>query len=569
MGFKKEIAKAVSVSAGIPEKKALELIEKPPDRKFGDFSLPCFVLCKKGEKANEKAKALGGKLKKPKGITKIEVVGPYINFFIDETSLTEKCIKKILKEKENYGKRNIGANKRVMVEYSAPNANKPLHLGHLRNDCIGMAISNLFEFNGYKVIRANLVNDRGIHICQAMLAYKKFGKNLTPKQAGVKGDKFVGDFYVKFNEKVKENPALKDEAMEMLKKWEERDKETIKLWKKMRSWVLDGFKQTYKKFGSRFDYIFFESDYYDKARPLIEQGLKKGVFEKTKEGAIIARLKKYGLPDKTVLRADGTSIYITNDLALTKHKQEAFHLDKSIFCVASEQDLYFKQLFKILELLGFSWAKNCEHLSYGLVFLPEGKMKSREGKIIDADDLIASIQGLAEKEVKKRFKNLSKTEIEKRAEAIALAAIKFAMLRIDHRKNFTFVPEQSISFEGESGPYLQYTYARAKSILRKAGKKTFKKVDFSNLSEKREKELVKMLASYPGLVETALQKRNIHLLCHFLLGLAETFNTYYHETRVIGSGSDVESARLALVNAVSTVLKSGLLLLNIPVLEEM
>jgi len=432
-----------------------------------------------------------------------------------------------------------------------------------------MSVSNLFESQGYGVIRANLINDRGIHICQAMLSLQKFGKGKTPKSEGIKGDKFVGDYYVKFNEEAKKNPAVNGQALELLKKWEAKDAAARKQWKEMRAWVLAGFKETYEKYGSKFDEIFFESDFYEKARPLIELGLKKGVFEKNEDGATIARLKKHGLPDKTVLRADGTSIYLTFDLALTKHKQEAFKPDKNIWCIASEQDLYMKQLFKVMGLLGFKWSKNCEHLSYGLVFLPEGKMKSREGKVIDADDLIAGIEKLAAGEVKKRFPKLSGKETAMRAEAIALAAIKFAMLRIDHKKDFTFIPEQSLSFEGESGPYLLYTYARAKSILRKAGKpeKAGKGLDYSVFSGEREKELVKALAAFPETAGRALEGRNPHIVCHFLLNLAANFNAFYHETRVIGSAQEKE--RLALVEAVSIVLKAGLFLLNIPVLEEM
>ncbi|MCX6801703.1 MAG: arginine--tRNA ligase [Candidatus Diapherotrites archaeon] len=569
LDLKKGIAKAFSGATGITEEQAFSLIESPPERKFGDFSIPVFTLCKKGENPAKKAKEISEKIKKTEGISKIGVLGPYINFFLDESALSSSVIESVLSLKENFGKNSEGKGKNVMVEYSAPNTNKPLHIGHLRNDCIGMAVSNLFEAAGYKVIRANLVNDRGIHICQAMVAYKKFGEGKDPKKAGMKGDKFVGEFYVKFNRNAKENPQLQEEANELLRKWEAKDPETIALWKKMREWVFEGFKETYKKFGSSFDEIFFESDFYDKAKPLIELGLKKGVFEKTEEGAVIARLEKYGFPDKTVLRADGTSIYISNDLALTKHKVEAFHLDKNLYCVASEQDLYFRQLFKVMELLGFPWAKKCEHLSYGLVFLPEGKMKSREGKVIDADDLIAQIERLALAEIEKRYPALSGIEKSKRAEAIALAAIKFAMLRIDHKKDFTFVPEQSVSFEGESGPYIQYTYARAKSVLRKAGWKGIgkEKIDFSALADEKEKGILKSLSSFPETVQKTLEGRNPNILCHFLLSLSEQFNTYYHDSRIIGS--EEEKARLALAEAVSIVLKSGLSLLNIPVLEEM
>jgi len=567
MNYKKAISRVFSKATGIPVEKALSLIERPPDPKLGDFSIPCFTLCAKGQSPAEKASLVAERIERTKGIKKIEAIGGYVNFFVDGSMLAGECIKEILSQRENYGRSTLGREKNVMIEYSAPNTNKPLHVGHLRNDCIGMGASRLFEFHGYRVIKANLVNDRGIHICQAMLAYKKYGQGKTPESEGVKGDKFVGDYYVKFNEESKKNPELNDEAIEMLRKWEQRDPETRKLWKKMRSWVLKGFRETYKKFGSEFDEIFYESQFYDKAKPIIELGLKKGVFEKNEEGAVVARLKQYGLPDKTVLRADGTSIYISNDLVLTKHKEEKFKLYKNIFCIASEQELYLKQLFKIMELLGFPWYKNLEHLSYGLVFLPGGKMKSREGKVIDADDLIASVEELAAGEVKKRFPRLPEREVKKRAEKIALAAIKFSMLRTDHRKNFTFVPEESVSFEGESGPYLQYTYARAKSILRKA-RPVSPDQDFTLLTSEKEKEIAKTLSLFSETLHKALENRALHILCHYLLELAGLFNAYYHETRVIGS-AEKEAPRLALVEAVSLVLKSGLSILNIPALEEM
>ncbi len=564
MNFKKSIAHAVSKVSDIEASKIMALIEIPPDKKLGDFSVPCFALAK-GTNPVQKASELAEKISKPKFVSVIKTAGPYLNFFLDETVFSKGCIESILREKGSYGKSEIGKGKKVMVEYSAPNTNKPLHVGHLRNDCIGMSVSRIFEFTGHKVTKANLVNDRGIHICQTMLAYQKFAEGKTPQSEGVKGDKFVGNLYVKFNQAVKENPALQEEAVESLQKWEAKDKKTLVLWKKMRSWVLGGFNETYARLGSEFDEFFFESDFYDKAKPLIELGLKKKVFEKDKNGAIIARLKKYGLSDKTVLRADGTSIYISNDLALTKYKEEKFRLDTNIWCVANEQNLYFKQLFKIFELLGFKWSKNCEHLNYGLVFLPEGKMKSREGKVIDADDLLLEIKELALIEIKKRYPKLSEKEAVERAEAISLAAIKFAMLRIDHKKDFTFVPEQSISFEGESGPYLQYTYARCKSILRKAGKS--KKPDFKLLTGEKEKELLKLLVAFPETINKALESRSPHLICHYLLSLASEFNAFYHETRVIGS--EAEPARLALVESVSIVLKNGLNALNISVLEEM
>ncbi len=567
MDAKKELSKALSKKTGLNEREIMDLFEVPPKKEFGDLAFPCFTLASREKKLAQTAKEIAGRVELPRGIKNAKALGSYVNFFFDEAVLSEATLKAVLREKEKYGAPEEKPEK-ILVEYSAPNANKPLHLGHLRNGSIGMALSRILEFAGNKVIKANLINDRGIHICQAMLSLQKFGRGKTPQSTGKKGDKFVGDYYVKFNEEVKKNPAINDEAAELLKKWEAKDPETRKQWKKMRSWVLKGFMETYAEYGSEFDEVFFESDFYEKAKPLIDLGLRKGVFEKNDGGTVIAKLGKYGLPDKAVLRADGTSIYLTFDLALTKHKQEAFNLDQNIWVVANEQNLYFKQLFKIMELLGFKWAENCEHLNYGLVHLPEGRMKSREGKVIDADDLITDMKKLAEEEIRKRHANLSEEEVRKRAKSIALAAINFSMLRIDHRKNFTFRAEESLSFEGESGPYLQYAYARAKSILRKAGKRSGR-VNFALLSGAKEKEIVKLLSEFPAVIQHVVKTREIHSLCHFLLGLAEEFNSFYHEEPVLKAPPGKREARLALVEAFSTVLSTGLQLLNIPVIGRM
>lgn len=571
MDFKKTIASALAKHLDfLKEKEILEMLETPPKPELGDLAFPCFSLAKQlKQKPQDIAEDLQKKLGELNGISKIETFNGYLNFFTDSSKISSNLLKDILRKRERFGRTSFGKGKKIMVEYSAPNANKPLHLGHLRNDSLGMALTNLLEFSGYKVVRANLVNDRGIHICQSMLAYEKWGQEKTPEDAELKGDKFVGNFYVLFHQKAKEQALLEKEAGEMLKKWEDKDPSTRDLWKKMREWVLTGFNQTYEVFGSKFDEFFFESDLYDKAGPLIDVGLTKKVFFKDEDGKIVASLKKHGLPDKVVLRADGTGIYLTQDLPLTKHKFEKFDLDKAIWVVASEQNLYFKQLFKILELLGFKWAKSCEHLSYGLVFLPEGKMKSREGKIIDADDLISDVKALAEEEILKREK-LGKKELEERSLAIALAAIKFAMLHIDYKKDFTFVPEKSISFEGESGPYLQYSFARAQSILRKLKKPVdLNKVDFSLLSSEKEERIIKLLSEFEQITSNAVEKRQLHLLCHYLLGLCNEFNSFYHESQVLKAEEELKNARIALTEAFAQVLKNGLLLLNIVPLDKM
>ncbi len=451
-----------------------------------------------------------------------------------------------------------------MIEYSAPNTNKPLHLGHLRNDSIGMALSNLLSFNNYKVIKANLYSNRGIHICKSMLAYKKYGKNKKPNK---KSDHFVGDFYVMFMQKVKENPSLDQEAQDLLKKWENKDKETLALWKKMDNWAIQGFKQTYKTFGSKFDVEFKESDYYDKAKPIIELGIKNKVFHKDQDNSIVIDLTNYDLSKKVIMRADSTSIYITNDLALTKHKFEKYKLDKAIWIVASEQNLYFKQLFKTLELLNFKFANKCYHLNYGMVFLPEGKMKSREGKVVDADTLIENMIKLAKQEILKRNKKLSKDKLESRARQIALAAIKFYLLKTEPFKDILFNPEKSISFEGETGPYIQYAYARINSILKKV--KQIKKPDYNLLTSNEEIKIINLLKDFPNLVEDAAKTYKISLIATYSLELAQAFSEFYEKIPVLKTEENIKIARLNLLLAVKQVLKNSLTLLNIEVPDQM
>ena len=570
--FAEEISKALEKTLG-GRMKVMEIVptlEIPPSPKMGDFAFPCFKLSpmlKKGPVAI--AQELASKIKLPKTVKSVEAKGPYLNFFLAKQDIAQKAIEAALKQGQKYGLSNLGKGKRAMVEYSSPNSNKPLHLGHLRNNSIGMAVAGILEATGHKVVKANLVNDRGIHICKSMLAYQLFGKGKTPASENKKPDHFVGDYYVLFNKKVKESPDLEKQAYEMLQKWEKKEKQTIELWKKMTKWALAGFKETYKEFGSKFDAWFFESELYNKANPILEKGKKKGIFANNDGGALVAQLEKEGLPNKTVLRADGTSIYITNDLALTKAKFEKHKLDKNYWVVGSEQDLYFRQLFKIFELLGFKWANQCKHLSHGMVYLPSGKLKSREGKVIDADDIIAEMEALAAKEIKKRDEKISKKEAKKRARAIALSAIKFHMLKVGVQKDLLFNPKESISFEGETGPYIQYTFARAKSILEKAGKAKKPKV-FTGLSSSEEQKLAKLISSFPQVVEKAFQQLSPHVICQCLIELAESFNSFYHKHAVAKAESpELRNQRIALVQAAAQVLKNGLEILDIEAIERM
>lgn len=546
-------------------------LEQPPKPEMGDWALPCFRLAKQLKKApNRIASELQQKLvgKKAGGIEKIEAVGGYLNFFVQKEALAESVLKTVLKQKQKYGDSGIGKKKRAMIEYSAPNTNKPLHIGHLRNQALGMALVRAFEANGFKVIKANLLNNRGIAVCKSMLAYQKWGNGLTPESAKRKPDHFVGDWYVRYAQELEKNPQLETEVQEMLQQWEKGDKKTRALWKKMDTWEIKGLHETYKLFGSQFDVEFKESDYYPKAGPWIEKGLQTGVFEKEADKSIVAKLEKHGLSNKVVLRADGTSIYLTNDLALTPEKFRKHKLNQSLWVVAVEQDLYFRQLFKIFELMGESWAKDCVHVSYGLVMLPSGRLKSREGKTADADDLIEEMKQLALQEIKKRHGELPKKESEKRALAIALAAIKFFLLKTEAQKNVLFNPEESLSFEGETGPYVLYSYARAKSILRKAGKRKAS-IDFSVLQDEREKKVLSLLQEFPPVVQQIPIGFSLHSLAQFLIELAASFNSFYHELPVLQADEKTKNARLALVEASAIVLQKGLRLLDIQALEKM
>lgn len=540
------------------------LLEQPPRGIDADLALPCFVLAKEKRKDPALiAKELAGGLK-PRGLIKeIKVEGPYVNFYADWDKLGKEIIGQVIKESENFGKVKRRKEK-IMIEYSSPNTNKPLHVGHLRNDSLGMAMSNILDFTGSDVIRTAIINDRGVHICKSMLAYKNWGGGKTPQSVAKKSDHFVGDFYVMFEKKLKEDPNLEEEIRQMLKKWEDGDTFTRALWKKMNNWVLTGMKETYKLFGSKFDFWTLESQIYMEGKTLVGAGIRKGVFFKGERGDILAKLEPE-LPNKVMLRADGTSIYITQDMALAKLRFEKYGIDKLVYVVASEQNLHFNQLFKVLELLGYGWAKNCYHLSYGLVNLPTGRMKTREGTVVDADSLINEEIELAKKEIRSREK-VAKAELEKRAKEIALAAIKYYLIKIEPIKDILFDPNKAISFEGDTGPYIQYTYARAKSILRKAKKKEEGKNSTKDVG-KEEIDIIKKLSQFPYIVKKCAAELKPNHLATYLFELATLFNSFYHAEKVIGSKK--EAGLLSVVDAVSIVLKNGLSLLGINVLERM
>jgi len=578
--FKQVVIDILNDVVGLPHEEIEKLVEVPPSLDMGDYSFPCFVLANPKNyddmwKDVEKnffvkkspvdiATHLAERVNSGKPgveIDKVESRGPYLNFFVNK----ERMAREIVRIGNNFGKgKNRG---KVLVEFSGPNTNKPLHLGHLRNISIGESISRIQEFYGKKVVRANLNNDRGIHICKSMIAYDKYGKGKTPKSEGVKSDHFVGDYYVLYNQKLKENPELEEEAKECLVKWEKNDKKTVGLWKKMNKWATDGFNKTYNTLDIKFDKVYNESEVYHEGKVIIDDALKKDVFKKREDGAVFIDLGQLGrdnLGEKVLLRPDGTSVYMTQDIALAKQKNKHFDPDLSVYVVGNEQIYHFKVLFEIMEKLGYEKDKFL-HLHYGMVNLPEGKMKSREGTIVDADDLIESIKGMAKEGLIKRGK-LSKKEIEERSLKIALGALRYFILKIDAEKDMVFNPKESLNFEGNTGPYLQYSYARASSIVRKVGKSGKGRVKIGELTDE-EIALMSEIDRFPEIVVKAGEQMNPSLIANYSYELAKTFNEFYHCCKVVGS--EEEGFRLRLVESFRICLKNALYLLGIETMEEM
>lgn len=552
-----------SFNTKLNSEKIENYLETPPESLMGDFAFPCFFLSSKLKKSpQEIALKIKNEIKElPKEISEIKIAGAYLNFFVNKKILALNLIKEIL-ENKRYGSNNLKIKNKISVEFPSPNTNKPLHLGHLRNMAIGESVSRILEFSGTKVFRNSLNNDRGVHICKSMIVYEKYGKNKTPESTNKKSDHFVGDYYVLFSEK----KIPDEEVQEMLRKWENGDKKILALWKKMNKWALDGFKETYKKYGIKLDKEYFESKIYTKGKELVESGLKKGIFKKKSDGSVFIDLNNEKLGEKIVLRADGTSIYITQDLYLAKLKFDELKINSSIYVVGNEQDYHFNVLVAILKKLGEDFADKIKHLSYGMVVLPEGRMKSREGKVVDADDLIEEIQNLAKKELISRSK-LSARELESRSLKIALASIKYFLLKTDINKDMMFIPEESIRFDGDTGPYIQYSYARANSILKKSKiKKNTKKFEIENLHP-AEIELIKKLSQFKEIVLRSCETLNPSLIAHYSYQLAQNFNEFYHSCPVVGSKE--EEFRIKIVESFKIVLKNALSLLGIETLEEM
>ncbi|MFX0006745.1 MAG: arginine--tRNA ligase [Promethearchaeota archaeon] len=566
---KKTIAEILSEkikTLKIEEIKAL--LELPPSEIDFTYAFPCFKLAKIEKKSPDLiAKDLENVIKKTEVLDNVKAIGPYLNLKVKSKYVLET----IFDLNKDYGRiresieKGEKKKKRIVIEYPSPNTNKPLHFGHIRNVLLGKSLSNLLEYKGYEVFQVNLYNNRGIHICKSMIAYKKWGNNRKPDK---KSDHFVGDFYVKYNEMAEKDENLEDEAYNLLRLWEKGDKDTISLWNKMNKWALDGFKVTFKKLGISFDKEYFESDLYLKGKEIILDGLNKGIFEKTEDGAIFVRFKdKYNLPDKFLIRSDGTTIYITQDIYLAYKKKEDFNYDRSIYVVADEQNQHFKWLFAILELLGFQ--EDNYHLSYGMIDLPSGKMKSREGTVVDGDEVIEEVEKLALNEVNKRYPDLSESEKLTRAEIIGLAAIKFFILKYSATKGFIFRPDESISFEGETGPYIQYCYARIESIILKSKLELTTNVNWDLFTHKNEFDLIKQMTYFPEIVDLAEETYNVHLVAQYLLTLCQIFNSFYSSCQVISDNKELESARLLLIKCVQIIIKIGLNILGIKTLDKM
>ena len=473
---------------------------------------------------------------------------------------------------ENFGKLP-STGRRIMVEFSSPNTNKPLHLGHVRNNLLGSSVSNLLAAAGNDVIKTTLVNDRGVHICKSMYAWEKRFNGATPESTGKKGDHLVGDCYVEFAKMEKENPAVMDDVHEMLVKWEEGDPQVRRLWEMMNEWVFAGFEQTYKALGITFDKTYYEHDTYLLGKELVQRGLDMGVFVKDPDGSVWCDLTADGLDRKLLLRSDGTSVYITQDLGTAERRFSEYKLDSHIYVVGDEQNYHFQVLKLILKKLGFAWADQIFHLSYGMVELPEGKMKSREGTVVDADDLIAKMydEAKATSEESGKLAELSEEEKDRLYSMIGLGALKYFILKVDPKKKMLFNPKESIDFNGNTGPFIQYTHARICSILRKAQEQGFSTSmpDSAELSAK-EIRLVKILSSYPQKVAEAASALSPALIANYCYDLAKEFNQYYHDTGILKEpDANLRSMRLALISALASVLRRGMNILGIELPERM
>ena len=518
-------------------------------------------------------------------VEKFNVVKGFLNISINPEFWLD--VLHSIAEDADYGIRKADENSDlVMVEYSSPNTNKPLHLGHVRNNLLGYSLSCILAANGHKVVKTNIVNDRGIHICKSMLAWQKWGNGVTPESAGKKGDHLIGDFYVAFDkhyreevkaliekgmseDEAKANAPLMLEAREMLRKWEAGDPEVRELWKTMNGWVYEGFDETYRRLGVDFDKIYYESDTYLEGKDLVLGGIDKGIMYRKEDGSVWADLTGDGLDHKLLLRADGTSVYMTQDIGTAKLRYQDFPIDKMIYVVGNEQNYHFQVLSLLLDKLGFKWGKDLTHFSYGMVELPEGKMKSREGTVVDADDLLDKMVADAREMSADRFADMPADEAAEVARMVGLGALKYFLLKVDPKKNMLFNPKESIDFNGNTGPFLQYTYARIRSVLRKAGGID---MDIKPKAAPNEKEstLIQKVADFKSVVEEAGRSYSPALIANYCYDLAKEYNQFYHDYSILKEeNEEVKKLRLLLSAVVARTLKTGVSLLGMEMPDRM
>ncbi|MCG6188473.1 arginine--tRNA ligase [Maribellus maritimus] len=558
----------------------------------GDVTLVVFPFLRFSKKTPEAtAEEIGNHLLKSVDVIEnYNVIKGFLNLVIDKTFWLT-----VLQEaysQEKYGIKLSEENSELaMIEYSSPNTNKPLHLGHIRNNLLGFSISEILKANGKKVVKTNIVNDRGIHICKSMYAWQMWGNGKTPENSGMKGDHLVGEFYVEFDKHYKAEIAelvqkgiSKEEAenqapsilgaRELLRKWEAKDEETVQLWKTMNEWVYEGFDITYKKLGVDFDKIYYESETYLVGKEEVLRGLDEGIFYRKDDNSVWADLTKEGLDQKILLRSDGTSVYMTQDIGTAKMRFADFAIDKMVYVVGNEQNYHFQVLAHLLDKLGFEWGKDLYHFSYGMVELPSGKMKSREGTVVDADDLVEEMVNVARNMSKElgKLDSLSAQEAEKTYRMIAMGALKYFILKVDPKKNMLFNPEESIDFNGNTGPFIQYTFARIQSVLRKAADNTItidKTIQSGSLSDK-EKDILKRISLFPGTVKEAGSNYSPAVIANYCYELVKEYNQFYHDHSILSEPDmDKRNFRLILSATVGNVIKSGMNMLGIEMPERM
>lgn len=583
--FDKELGVKIEV-----EKIALSATKKEFE---GDFTLVVFPFMQMCGLKNpvELANKLGAYVvSQTQWIESFNVIKGFLNFVVADSYWQNFLLKNY--KSETYGYSPIREDKPVVVEYSSPNTNKPLHLGHIRNNLLGWSVAEILKANGYAVKKVNLVNDRGIHICKSMLAWKKFSDGETPQSSGMKGDHLVGKYYVAFDKAYKEeianlvsngmekeeaekNAPILLEAQAMLKRWEEKDAEVVDLWKQMNAWVYAGFDETYNKLGIDFDKVYYESETYLLGKDLVNKGLEKGVFYRREDGSVWIDLTKDGLDEKLLLRKDGTSVYMTQDLGTACLRHDDFGSERLVYVVGNEQNYHFAVLKLVLEKLGMEWAKDLYHLSYGMVELPNGKMKSREGTVVDADDLIAQMIETAKAQTEEHGKTegFTSEQASELYSQLALGALKYFILKVDPKKNMLFNPEESIDFNGNTGPFIQYTHARIRSIIRKS--ENFDSMKMPSSDEKvefnfKEKEVLNCLFSFPSVVRQAGETYSPSLIANFAFDLAKNFNAFYQDTPILRENDETKrNMRLRLSYFTGATIKTAMHLLGIDVPERM